>query len=901
MGSTQTRTNNEQDLKTGKVKVIALNAARGIDQTVVGPKAISLIRMKQIGLSVPAGFCILNTAFHEHLESNDLISSIRSDAKRLVASLPDERQSLLSAIRRAIVGAPLVDALAKEIKHHYQVLGTAHLAVRSSATAEDLPGHSFAGQYDTFLNVVDFAGCLEAVKKCWASLWTERAFDYREKNGFDHLGVSMAVIVQVLIVAESSGVLFTVDPITGWSDRIIIEGCFGLGEALVSGKVTPDEFVLAKDDLHILYKTVSKKRTEYLLDQTGLLHEQGATGNQACKPCITEHVAQKLAKLAKKAETELGSPQDMEWAFCKNEIYFLQSRPITAIPAEKSWEDRQVWTNANLGEILPDVITPANWSFVQILVDTMFGSVFSWIGIDLGDNPLIGQMAGRAYFNMNTLAGALSIMPGLRKMNVSEVLGGEQGKMEELGQLVISDEDIPDLKFSYAKLIFNLPGFLLKVLSYRPKKGAKYLLEMREKTKQLLDVDLSSLLEEEILSELKFAIDDVMRSVGLLASSALGMFYFTKLDQVCKKWLGDTEGTFANLLLAGIGGMDSAEAGLELWRLTAKAHGCPQMEEILLAGEPWEATRKKIRELKDDRGFLHNWDSFIKKHGHHTRGELELANPRWSERPDYVLDMVRGYLRAIDDTDPLESYQQRVQERIELTGKCRRRLNPIRRMIFNFYLAQAQQGCVVRENIKSVAVQYWMAGRLIFLQLGERLMARGILKNRDDIFFLSFEEIDAVCRGKADFNVKKTIASRKTDYEKYPSITPPKVIIGKFDPDNFVLDEIDENAELLRGMAVSPGIVTGRARVILKTDDKEQLLPGEILVAPFTDPGWTLYFLPAAAIVMDQGGLLSHGSIVAREYGIPAVVNVGPATKIIRTGQIIQVDGNHGLVRILKD
>jgi len=324
------------------------------------------------------------------------------------------------------------------------------------------------------------------------------------------------------------------------------------------------------------------------------------------------------------------------------------------------------------------------------------------------------------------------------------------------------------------------------------------------------------------------------------------------------------------------------------------------MEDIIMRGDSWKETEKKIKELQNDDGFLLSWDRFMKKHGHHTRGELELANPRWLEQPDYVLDMVRGYLRAISNTNPLENYKQRVRERIELTEECRSRLNPLKRMVFNFYLKQTQQGCIARENIKSVAVRYWTAARLIFLELGDRFKAEEIIDNRDDIFFLNFDETNDICKKKVNFDAKALIASRKADYEKYQKIVPPKVIVGKFDPDNFIADIVDKNTKVLHGIAVSPGVITGRARVILKSNNGEKVLPGEILVAPYTDPGWTPYFLPAAAIVMDQGGLLSHGSIVAREYGIPAVVNVGPATKIIKTGQTIQVDGNRGTVKIIR-
>ncbi len=884
-----------------QTKVVPLDATHNIDRMAVGSKAMSLVRMNQIGLPVPPGFCVLGTAFREHLEENNLITCIKSIVDELGTASPTTRGPLLAGIRQAIIEAPLAEVLRYEIENHYRALRANRVAVRSSATVEDLPGHSFAGQYDTYLGIADLLACLEAIKKCWASLWTERAYDYRERNGFDHLSVDMAVIVQGLVPAEASGVLFTADPVTGRSDRLIIEACFGMGEALVSGKVTPDRFLLSKRDLRVLSHSVSKKAIQSVLDEAGGVVEQAVASDQANTPCINETIARRLGALAKKAELALVSPQDMEWAVKGAKIFFLQSRPITTLPPARSWEDQQVWTNANTGEVLPGVVTPMSWSMANRLVMAIFNSVFGWIGLEFGDHPLIGQIAGRAYFNLNTLAGAIRRFPGLRNMDMTRVFGGEQGDMGDLGQLEIAEESIPNLNFSLARMLFKMPGFVFRVLSHSPKKGERFIAEMRKKTDELQKVDLRSLSEDELSAHLLNVVEGLLGSVEAIAFAALGMFYFTKLDKTCKKWLGDSEGTFANRLLAGMGGMDSAEAGLKLWLLAAKAHEHATVEEVILSGDGWETTRQRIAEVQGGDGFLSSWDTFAAEHGHHTRGELELYNARWAESPDYILDMVRGYLSCFGETDPVENHRRRAEERDELAQQCRRRLrNPIKRTIFNFYLEQAQHGSVVRENLKSMAVRCWAVVRFVLLELGERLVARRILESRDDIFFLSLEEIDLVRRGEAGFKVREVIAARRAEHERNLAITPPKVVVGRFDPDNFVPDVVEESAEMLAGLAVSPGVVTGPARVILAVSANEQVLPGEILVAPFTDPGWTPYFLPAAAIVMDQGGLLSHGSIVAREYGIPAVVNVGPATRIIQTGQTIQVDGNSGVVRILR-
>lgn len=882
-------------------KVVSLCGSQDVDQAAIGAKAMSLVRMSRMGLAVPPAFCVVASAFREHLEQNGLVPVIESTLAGLGEALPEEQTALLSRIRQVIVEAPVRDGLLTEIGDHYRDLGVQQVAVRSSATAEDLPAHSFAGQYESYLGITDLAECIEAIKKCWASLWTHRAYSYRAAKGLEHLSIDMAVIVQSLVDAQVSGVVFSLDPVSGRSDRLVVEACFGLGDSLVSGKATPDRFVLAKESLRVLSQIVSEKTIERVPGECGGIEERPLAVGRDRTPSLRRRMLRKLALLAKRAERAFGSPQDMEWAARGKDIFFLQSRPVTAVAPSESWKNRQVWTNANLGEVIPDVVTPVNWSLVKVLGTAIFDSIFSWIGIDFGDNPLIGKVAGRAYFNINTFDGAIRHFPGLRKMDLSQVLGGEQGKMLDLGQLKIREEDIPDFKFSRLKFVFKMPGFVFRILTHSPRRGVEYVAEMKGRGERLLRMDLRSLSDDTIVAHLESGVNEIYEEVHGIAFSGLGMFNFAQLGKICRNWLGDREGSFANVLLAGVGDMDVARAGLELWGLAAKARENPEVGRAVLLGDGWQVARKRISKLEGGKEFLGKWDRFMKEHGHHTRGELEVYNPRWSEMPDYILNTVRAYLRGSAAANPPKHYQERARERDQLAAECRKRLkNPIKRIVFNFHLAQAQRGCVLRENIKSVAVIYWAAMRSMLLELGERLAKRGTIEDRDDIFFLEFDEVGPVARGEVEFDVSEAVASRRAEYNQNLAVTTPKVVVGKFDPDTFVSETVPDDVEVLSGIAVCPGVVTGPARVILKSDTDEHIQPGEILVAPFTDPGWTPYLLPAAAIVVDQGGLLSHGSIIAREYGIPTVVNVGPATKLVKTGETIQVDGNRGVMRILR-
>jgi pyruvate,water dikinase len=433
------------------------------------------------------------------------------------------------------------------------------------------------------------------------------------------------------------------------------------------------------------------------------------------------------------------------------------------------------------------------------------------------------------------------------------------------------------------------------------RRGLRFATDMRRKTESLGSGERPSLSESALLQKLEEVMQEADRSLpDALAFGGSGAMSMTQLFTICRRWLSDSDGSLGNALLAGLGGMDSAESGLAQWRLAALAHSHAEVEHALLGDGDFDQIRSALPAVTGGNEFLVAWDQFMAHYGHHTRGEIEFANPRWRETPEAVRNMICGYLSAPGAIDPITAHRQRGVERERLTSECRRRLrNPIKRVVFNFLLNNAQRGCLVRENVKSEAVRLIALCRDLIRELGERVHRRRLLQSVDDVFFLRYDELMPVVQGRADFDVVRTIASRKAEYERNLTLSPPQVVVGNFDPQHVVPDEFDANAKVLTGVAVSPGVATGPARVILHCDANEHVLPGEILVAPFTDPGWTPYFVRAAAIVMDQGGLLSHGSIIAREYGIPAVVNVGPATRIVRTGQTIHVDGGRGQVTIV--
>ncbi len=883
--------------------IVSLDSAQHIDKKTFGSKAASLAAFKRIGLPVPAGFFIAASFYRKHLERNKLISRIKSVVEEINKVKPAVKSTLLSELREAIIKAPMAETQHLDIENHYHTLVADRVAVRSSATAEDLPDHSFAGQYESYLGISSLPECIEAVKKCWASLWTQRAFDYRQQNGINHLRVDMAVTVQVLVPAEISGVIFTADPVTGLRDRIVIEACFGLGEALVSGKVTPDRFIVDKKKLRLLSRTISEKKIECALDENVTTKEQSPSDEKSTTQTLDKKQIKQLAKMAQKVEVKFGCPQDIEWAIKDGRIWLLQYRPITNLPTpkEKSWEDRQVWCNMPAQEVLPDVVTPATLSLIENLAETMFDPFLWALCMNRGNHPFFGVLAGRVYFNANIWIAVINALPIARDYDFSKDIGSEPGLHEIIEiEMTMTDDDLPELHFKRFRFFLKIPLLVLRSLTNTHRKGQSIIDQTKKMNDKWQNIDPASLSIHQIAAKCK----DVIQDFRDLCGKALYLFSvaaaYPALEITCSKWLPD-EQQCAKRLLAGLGDMEDANSGLDLWLLALLADSNPQLRDIILSNDDWQTIRDKIEHIKPGTEFLARWDEFMDRHGFHCRAELELFNARWAETPDYILSLLRSYVGSIGKTDPLENHAKSEQQREQLAHKCRKSLrNPFKRMFFNFLLTRAQWGSVFRENIKCEIIRLITTLRFMLLELGRKLHNGSIILNPKDIFFLKLEELEPVTQDRAGFDVMATIAERRAEYDHWQTVTPPGTILGQYDPQKTAPEPLDTDTEILKGLAVSAGVATGKARVILRTNANEQVLPGEILVAPFTDPGWTPYFVPAAGIVMDQGILLSHGSIVAREYGIPAVVNVGFGTKIIKTGQKIQVDGNQGMVRILR-
>jgi pyruvate,water dikinase len=855
------------------------------DATRLGGKATNLQRLLQHGFPVPAAVVITADAYRTHVAREDVTAALRA--------------SRFADARAAIEAMPLDSELIAQITAALPELGDAPIAVRSSATSEDGRAHSFAGQHDTVLAVRGLDGVCAAIRRCWASLWSDRAVAYRERAALDHADVAMAVVLQRCIPADVSGVLFTCDPVSGRTDRIVIEATLGLGEILVSGRVAPDRFVVDKASLATIERTSGAKTIALIADATGGTRERAVRPEHAQSLCLSDAMASHLAEFGRQIERTFGIPQDIEWAVAGDQVWLLQARSVTTKIAAPDPADRQVWSNTNAGEVLPGVLTPMTFSLVRRIVGALVEMFFVRLAVEVGDAPVLGLIAGRAYFNMNTFMAVMSRMPFLGGANAVELFGGDQRLAPALAAL--TPADVPGTHGSRWRTLARLPGLLWWLLRHLRGDTDAVMARVRRHSDVLAQVELPSLSDAALLAHIDEAFRDMADIADAFTAAAVNLSCGAPLGPLCRRWFDDTDGALANRLLAGLGGLESAEAGLALWRL-AEAATAHSLQDSLVAARSFGDARRQLERRDDGRAWLTQWDSFMMQHGHHARGEVDVAVPRWREQPDYVLDLVRGYL-GDGARSPLAVHRQRGVERAQLTEACRQRLaDPVRRRLFGWVLRRMQRGTMLRENVKNDAVRRIAVVRAALVETGARLAARGVTSDRDDVFFLTLDELGGALHDGGE-RPRALIADRRTKHELNQHITPPPVVVGRFDPrrHRVTADVPEMGAEsVFRGLGVSPGVAVGRARVILRADHTERVLPGEILIAPFTDPGWTPYFLTAAGIVMDLGGALSHGSVVAREYGIPAVVNVGAATRVIRTGQMLRVDGSRGEVIVLE-
>ena len=853
-----------------------------IDQTqvaVVGGKGAHLGELSRIdGIRVPPGFCVTTDAFRSITAAEP---SIDERIDRLSRLQPDDGEAIraLSAdIRQTVEGIAIPEDLAAAIARPLARLGEhAAYAVRSSATAEDLPTASFAGQQDTYLNVVGQASILRHISRCWASLFTERAVTYRLRRGFDHRKVHMAVVVQQMVFPEASGILFTADAVTSNRKVSSVEASFGLGEALVSGRVNPDIYNVR--DGAVVTREIAAKQLAVYPSPAGGTQEQAIEAERQQRPALTDTQVVRLALRGRRIEAHFGSPQDIEWCLVDDDFQIVQSRPITTlfpIPAAGDGENH-VYISVGHQQMMTDAMRPLGLSFWQMTTP----------------RPM-AEAGGRLFVDVTRALASPASRAGLMEMigRSDPLVGDAVETILERGDFVPS---LPDdgaggpLPAGARDPVETDPAIVRELIGRSEASLATLKREIRTKSgPALLDFILAD------IAELKRVLFDPYSLRVIMA----GMDASWWLNDQLQTWLG--EKSAADTLAQSAPGNVTSEMGLALLDVADVIRPHPEVVAFLeqVEDDGFLDELAKVAGGPEARDAIR---AYLEKYGMRCAGEIDITRPRWSERPTTLVPVILGNVKNFEPgagkrrfeegREEASNKEQELLERLRALPDGEQKADETKQMI-----DRVRTFTGYREYPKYGMVSRYLVYKQALLEEAERLVQAHVLHEKDDIFYLRFEELQDVVRtNEVDYEL---IGERKVAFRSYQAFTPPRVLTSEGEVLSGAYRRDDLPAGALGGLAVSAGTIEGRARVILDLA-KADLEAGDILVTAYTDPSWTPLFVAIEGLVTEVGGLMTHGAVIAREYGLPAVVGVHDATRLIRDGQRIRVHGTDGYVEIL--
>jgi pyruvate,water dikinase len=853
-----------------------------VDETqvaAVGGKGAHLGALSRIdGVHVPAGFCVTTDAFRRIMAE---APSIDERLDRLSRLNPDDREAIreLSAdVRRTIEGISVPGDLAAAITGALAGLGEqAAYAVRSSATAEDLPTASFAGQQDTYLNVAGPAAILRHVSRCWASLFTERAVTYRRRNGIDHRTVHMAVVVQRMVFPQAAGILFTADPVTSNRKVASVEAGFGLGEALVSGLVNPDVFKVR--DGEVVTKAIGAKQLAVLASPAGGTREEAIAPERQEQPSLTDAQVVRLVRLGRRIEAHFGRPQDIEWCLSGDDFLIVQSRPITTLfPIPESGDrENHVYLSVGHQQMMTDAMRPLGLSFWQMTTPA----------------PM-AEAGGRLFVDVTQRLAVPASRAGLLELIAkSDPLTGDGLRtILERDDFIrpLPDEASPGPLLGGATApIETDPAIVTELIGQSEASVAASAREIRAKS----GVALLDFIREDIQELRRILFDRRSHQVFMSAMEATWW-----LNERLEEWLGEKNA--ADTLTQSVPHNVTSEMGLALLDVADVIRPHPDVVAFLQHVDD-DAFLDELPGLTGGREARDAIEAWLDRYGMRCAGEIDITRPRWSERPSTLLPMILGNVRNFEPGAGERRFEQGRQEAWKKEQELLERLRALpggepkaeetKRMI-----DRVRTFIGYREYPKYGMVSRYFVYKRALLAEAERLVRAHVLREREDIFYLSFQELhDVVRTNGVDDGL---IARRRDDFRTYQTLTPPRVLTsdGEGVTGTYRRDGLPSGA--LIGLPVSAGTVEGRARVILDLA-RADLEPGDILVTAHTDPSWTPLFVAVAGLVTEVGGLMTHGAVIAREYGLPAVVGVPDATRLIPDGSRIRVHGTDGYVEIL--
>ncbi|RAO34382.1 Pyruvate, water dikinase [Micromonospora saelicesensis] len=861
---------------------------REVDQTqvsVVGGKAAHLGALSRIdGIRVPAGFCVTTAAFRRIMAQTPSIDDRLDQLSRLS---PDDREAIrtLSAeIRRSVEETPVPGDLAAAITGALARFGEqAAYAVRSSATAEDTPTASFAGQQDTYLNVVGPEAILRHVSRCWASLFTERAVIYRLRNGIDHRTVQMAVVVQQMVFPDASGILFTADPVTGNRKVATVDASFGLGEALVSGLVNPDVFRVR--DGEVVAGTVAAKQRAVTALPGGGTREVAIDRQRQEQPALTQGQVVRLVRLGRRIEAHFGRPQDIEWCLVDDDFQIVQSRPITTlfpIPAADDQENH-VYLSVGHQQMMTDAMRPLGLSMWQLTAIA----------------PMLAA-GGRLFVDATRLLASPTSRAGFLNM-----AGKSDPLMRDALETLIDRGDfVPTLPEGGGPARLTTGGASTSIET--DPAIVTQLIERSEASIAALRRDIAAVTGTALFDFLLEAFQEHKRVLGdplNMQAIMAGMEATWWLNDRLHEWLGEKNA--ADTLTLSAPGNVTSEMGLALLDVADVIRPYPEVVAFLqdvahdgVAHDDFLDELPKVAGGAEARAAI---EAYLDRYGMRCVGEIDITRPRWSERPGTLVPVLLDNIKLFEPGAARRRFEQGQQQAQQQAHEVLTRLRALpdgqqkadetARMI-----DRVRTFTGYREYPKYDIISRYFIYKQALLAEAERLVRAGVLTETEDVFYLTFQEFHEAARThRVD---DELIRQRRDAFRSYQALTPPRVLTSDGEAITGAYRRDDVPAGALAGVPVSSGTVEGRARVILDMAHAD-LEAGDILVTAHTDPSWTPLFVGIAGLVTEVGGLMTHGAVIAREYGLPAVVSVLDATRLIRDGQRIRVHGSDGYVEIL--
>jgi len=904
--SIQRQEEQSREIQSDDVNVILPFAA--IDRSllpIVGGKAANVGEMARAGLPVPPGFCVTTAAYALVAESAGLESILAAFATT-PATDTTRLAELATAARDKLLGTAVPDTITEAIVKAYQALGNGEavpVAVRSSATAEDLPGASFAGQQDTYLNIAGEDAVLDAVRRCWASLWTSRAVSYRASLDLDQRRVQLAVVVQHMVEAEVAGVLFTANPLTGRRRQVAIDANPGLGEAVVSGATNPDHFVVNTTTGEIVERRPGDKRV-VIRGAIGGGTQRMDSIDRSSEVCLSDAQIRALAALGAQVEAHYGAPQDIEWALDgAGHFWLTQTRPITTLyplpdTAPRSDDDLRVYFSANVLQGVYRPLTPMGISTFRL-----FSSSAATV---LGFPPHNPQQGA------GTLAVAasrifLDVTPALRhsfgRTFMIDFVGRfAEARSADLFKQVVTDPRLSIISHSrrpVMRIAFNLlikKRFFLYLIQalLRPSAAQARVERVEAKLRALGEIPAHASAAEHLDAyERLLRSDTVTLALSIVSAVPVGFGAYGLASNLLKDLATPDE---LQRVIQGLPSNPTTEMDLALWALAQQVRSDPSAALCLREMTPPQLAQDyRVGNLPPT--LQQGLAGFLRTYGHRGVAEIDLGLPRWSEDPSHLLGALANYLQLTDPAlAPDVQFQHSAQEAEAMVAELTRRAARKSRwlgMRVKFCLKRARALVGWREKPKFYIVLVLARARKLLWSVGEALAHTGRVESAEDIFFLTPKEARAALDG---VDMHEIIHERRAEYEQeVKRLHIPRVLLSDGTEPTAETRSSGTGSAQLWGTPASPGSVTALARVILDPIGAH-LEPGEILVAPSTDPGWTPLFLTVSGLVMEMGGAMSHGAVVAREYGIPAVVGVAGATAQIITGQRITVDGSAGTI-----